>query len=380
MGETGAVDVVGAAEKLAPEARGRADETERGRRVPPDLVTDIARAGLFRMALPAAYGGVQADAADLLRAIEVMAEADGATGWCVMIGATTAATAALLPPDAADEIYGRDPLIVTGGVYAPHGRARRVDGGYRVAGRWPFASGCQHCAWLTGGVMVEDDGPGPPRVLFFPAADVEIIDTWSVAGLEGTGSHDIAVTDVFVPAGREVVPGVDRPRVEGALYRFPIFGLLALGVGAVALGIARAAITELIGMAAGKTPTGGRRTLAERAVVQTDVAQAEVALRAARALFYAAVGEAWAAASAGAVTVEHRLSLRLAATHAAATAAKVVDAMYLAGGGSAVYRSHLLQRCFRDAHVITQHMIVTPATWELEGRLLLGVPTDTTLL
>lgn len=380
MGETVAVDVTAEAARLAPVVRARAVETERARRVPPDLVADIAAAGLFRMALPSDYGGVQADAADLLRAIEVMAEGDGATGWCVMIGATTAAAAALLPPDAADEIYGRDPLVVTGGVYAPHGRARRVDGGYRVTGRWPFASGCQHCAWLTGGVIVEDDGPGPPRLLYFPATDVEIIDTWSVAGLEGTGSHDIAVTDAFVPTGREVVPGVDRPRVEGALYQFPIFGLLALGVGAVALGIGRAAITELIGMAAGKTPTGGRRALAERTVVQTDVAQAEAALRAARALFYGAVDESWDAATHGEVAVDQRLSLRLAATHAAATAAKVVDAMYLAGGGSAVYRSHALQRCFRDAHVITQHMIVASATWELEGRLLLGIPTDTTLL
>ena len=377
MAETGEVDVVAAAARLSPTVRAAADEAERGRRMPPALVAEVAEAGLFRMAVPSAYGGLEAPAVEMLHALEMLAQADGAAGWCVMIGATTGAAAALLPPDAAKEIYAADPLVVTGGVYAPHGRATRVDGGYRVTGRWPFASGCQHCAWLVGGVVVEGDPPGPPRLLYFPANDVEIIDTWSVAGLEGTGSHDIAVTDAFVPAGRETVLGVDRPQVDGRLYAFPVFGLLAVGVASVALGIGRAAIDELLAMAGGKTPTGSRRTVAERAVVQTDVAKAEAALRAARALYYESVAAAWDAEEIG---IDERVSLRLAATHAVATAAAVTDAMYLAGGGSAVYRSNRLQRCFRDAHVITQHMIVAPATWELEGRLLLGVPTDTTLL
>ena len=376
MGEPGAIDVIATAARLAVDVSACADETEHGRRLPRDLVDAFAGAGLFRMAVPAAYGGLEASAADLLQAIEVVSEADGATGWCLMIGATTGAAAALLPADVAVEIYGSDPLVVTGGVFAPHGRAQRVEGGYRVTGRWPFASGCEHCAWLSAGVVVDGDPPGPPRLLYFPASDVEIIDTWTVSGMEGTGSHDIAVHDVFVPAGREVVPGIDRPQVDGRLYRFPVFGLLALGVGAVALGIGRAAINELVGMAAGKTPTGGRRTLAERPVVQTEVAQAEAALRGARALFYDSVNAAWD----GKVDVPSRTAVRLAATHAVSTAADVTLAMYRAGGGSAIYRSNRLQRCFRDANVITQHMIVAPATWELEGRLLLGVPTDTTLL
>lgn len=349
----------------------------------------MAEAGLFRMCVPQIFGGAEVDAATMVEAIEELAKADGSAGWCAMICATSGLVSAYLPEDTAREVYAQGPTVVTGGVYAPHGRASVVAGGYRVSGRWPFASGCEHCTWLMGGCVVLDDGKprllanGQPdsRMMLFPAADVEIIDTWTVSGLRGTGSHDIAVTDRFVPEGRSVSLITDRPGQPGPLYTFPVFGLLALGIAGVALGIARSAIDELVRLAAAKTPTSNRRRLGERAVIQMQVAEAEALLRAARAFLFDAIGDAWQSAQgAGALSVTQRAVLRLAATHAATSAAKVVDLMYTAGGGTSIYAASALQRQFRDIHVVTQHMMVAQPTYELTGRIFLGVDTDTSML
>jgi len=219
------------------------------------------------------------------------------------------------------------------------------------------------------------------RLMLFPASDARIIDTWTVSGLRGTGSHDIAVDDLFVPASRSLSLITDRPRERGPLYVFPVFGLLALGIAAVALGIARRAIDELIRLAAGKTPTGSRRPLAERPVVQAQVAEAEAALGSARAFTFETVAAAWQAARAeGMLDVRQRALLRLAATHATLAAARAVDLAYHAGGGTAVYATSQLQRQFRDIHVVTQHMMVAPATLEVVGRILLGLDADTSTL
>lgn len=378
-----------AARALAPTIRARADEIEAGRRLPADLARQMAEAGLFRLLVPASLGGAEADPATLLNVIEAVAEADGAAGWCVMIGATSGLTAAYLPETAAREIYGADPAAITGGVFAPMGKAVAVDGGYQVSGQWQWASGSQNCAWLMGGSVILDDGKprllenGMPdsRMMLFPADQVEIIDTWQAAGLCGTGSHDMAVADRFVPAERSVSLITDRPRANGPLYTFPVFGLLAMGIAAVTLGIARRSISELIELAQAKTPTLSRSKLAKRSRVQSDLAEAEAMLRSARAFLFEATAAAWdSASSAGEIPLEERTDLRLAASHAVRAAAGAVDLMYNAGGGSAVFRTSPLQRCFRDVHVATQHMMVSPTTFELTGRLLLGLDTDTAML
>jgi alkylation response protein AidB-like acyl-CoA dehydrogenase len=365
-----------------------AEQIERDRRLPTDLVRELAGAGLFRMCVPRALGGGEVDAATMVRAIEAVAQADGAAGWCVMIGATSGLVSAYLPESAAREIYG-DPNMVTGGVFAPHGKAITVDGGYRATGRWAFASGCQHCGWLMGGCVVIDAGQprllpsGLPdvRMVLFPASDAEVIDTWNVSGLRGTGSHDIAVRDLVVPHERSVSLLTDRPRQSGPLYVFPVFGLLALGIAGVALGIARRAIDELIQIAGAKTPSGSRKRLADRAIIQMHVAQAEALLRAGRAFLFESVEQTWdAAVTRGAIALEQRALLRLAATHATTSAAQAVDLMYNAGGGTSIYATSPLQRCFRDIHVVTQHMMVAAPTYEVSGRVLLGIDTDTSQL
>lgn len=373
--------------ELAPRIRAAALQIEQGRRLLPELAVELAQQGLFRMCVPQALGGLEVDAATLVRVIEATAIADGSTGWCVMIGATSGMTAAYLPAAAGRTMYAT-PTAIAGGVFAPMGKAIQVDGGYRVSGRWSFASGCQHCDWLMGGCVIIEDGKprmlpaGVPetRMMLFPAGAAEVHDTWDVAGLRGTGSHDIRVHDLFVPAEFSVSFTLDRPQYPGRLYAFPVFGLLALGIAGVALGIARRAIDELCGLATDKTPTGSRRKLVDRAVVQMQVAQAEAQLRAARALVFDTIDDSWQAAATAPLDLTARALLRLAATHATATAAQVVDLMYSAGGGSAIYAHHPLQRCLRDVHVATQHMMVAQPTYELTGRVLLGVETDTTLL
>ncbi|HUI28128.1 MAG TPA: acyl-CoA dehydrogenase family protein [Candidatus Kryptonia bacterium] len=379
---------ISAARRLAAGIRDRADEIERERRLPAELVAALSEAGLFRLCVPRSLGGGEVDVTTMIRAIEEIAYADGSAGWCVMIGATSGLVSGYLAADAAREIYGAASAI-TGGVFAPLGNATVVESGYRVSGRWAFASGCQHCGWLMGGCVVFDDGKprllssGLPdsRMMLFPLRDVEIIDTWTVAGLRGTGSHDMAVKELFVPAERSVALVTDRPQQSGPLYAFPVFGLLALGIAGVALGIARNAIDELIRLAGAKTPSGSRRKLADRAVIQMQVAQAEALLRSARAFLFETVNETWQAAqSEGAISIQRRALLRLAATHTTISCAGVVDLMYNAGGGTSIYATNPLQRCFRDIHVVTQHMMVAPPTFELAGRFFLGLDADASML
>lgn len=361
--------VVDAAAALAPRVAELAAEGERQRRLPAELVEAFRSAGLFSMGVPAELGGGEVPVLEMVDAIETIARADAAAAWCVMIQATSGVLGAYLDPEPAAEIFGRGDAVL-GGVYAPSGKADPVEGGYRVSGRWSFASGSSHCTWLCGGAAIEG---AAPRLMLFPAAEVEILDTWHVSGLAGTGSNDLQVTDVFVPAGRTVSLTGDRPRQGGQLYKFPVFGFLALGIAAVALGTARGAVDDLLELAGGKTPTGSRRKLAERPHTQASLAMAEANLAGARHFLRHAVGQSWAAAATGELNLGHRARLRLAATHATHASASVVDVMYGLGGGSSIYLKSTLQRRFRDVHAATQHMMVGQPTYELAGRALLGL-------
>lgn len=220
------------------------------------------------------------------------------------------------------------------------------------------------------------DGCRSPFVFFSPG-DVQLLDTWHVAGLRGTASTDYQVRDAFVPDGRwvDAVNG-PRPPEDGPLYRLPLFGTLAAGVASVLVGLGRRAIAELVSLG-GKQPTGSSKVLAERAVIQVEAARAEASVRSSRALLRDVVGDCWTRVNAGdELTGEDRRLLRLAATHAAEQCAAAVDRCYHAGGGTVVYEDSPLQRVFRDAHVATQHGMVAPRTLEPLGRMLMGLPTD----
>jgi alkylation response protein AidB-like acyl-CoA dehydrogenase len=380
--------LIATARAIAPAIAARAEEIERARRLPADLARTIAEAGLFRMMVPSSLGGHELEPAASMHVIEEIARADASVGWCVMIAATSAMKAAYLPPAVAKEVYG-DPLTIAGGVFAPMGRAVPEGDGYRLNGRWQWVSGGANCQWLSGGAAIVEDGKprllanGFPdaRMMIFPASKARLVDTWHVTGLSGSGSGDMVVEDLHVPSSHTVSIISDKPREPGPLYRFPTFGLLSMGIAAVMLGNARGAIGDLVALAGAKKPQGSRRTLAERVGAQSELAQAEARLRGARAFFHEAIGEAWVKAVAGAeLTTEDRASLRLAATHATRTSADVARAMYDLGGGSSLFLSSPLQRRFRDAHAGTAHMMIAPQTYELTGRVLMGLPTDASLL
>jgi alkylation response protein AidB-like acyl-CoA dehydrogenase len=360
---------------VAVAASRRASEIEAARRLPADLVEALAVTGVFKLWVPAVYGGAQAHLCDGLDAIEEVAYHDGSTGWCVMIATTTGLCAGFLPPAHATAIYGPSDVI-TGGFAMPAGTATPSAGGLRVDGRWSWGSGTDHCTSICGGVRLVDSDPPRTPVVFFDIADVELIDTWHVAGLKGTASGDYAVRGAFVPEGRWVEFG-GEPVVDDPLYRVSFLGALAIGVAAVVVGLGRRAIDELLGMAA-KIPAGSSRSLAERPVVQAQLATADAAVRSARAFLHAAAEECWAAATAGhPVTGELRRLMRLAATDAVMRCAGAVDVCYHAAGGSAVFETHPLQRVFRDTHVATQHGMVAARTLETLGRMQFGLPTDT---
>jgi alkylation response protein AidB-like acyl-CoA dehydrogenase len=254
-----------------------------------------------------------------------------------------------------------------------------------VSGRWAYCSGISHAAVFFAGCMI-DNGEGPtgakptPSVVAIPQHELEIIDTWHTLGLRGTGSHDVAAGELFVPTAR-AFSLLDGPLLDRPLYRFPIFGYFALSIGAAALGNARGMIEEFSALAAHKVGQGSTRTLAQRPATHAALAQAEASLRAARAVYYEAIEGAWEAAQEPEpVPVARRNDLRLAATYAVRTSAEVVRSLFDLGGGSAIYDDSPLQRRFRDAHTATAHFQVNAASRELPGRILLDQQADTALL
>lgn len=374
-----------AVKEIGPVIAARSEEIEQARTLPLDVVELIKPTGAFRLYVPDDLDGPGVTAWESLQIIEELAYHDGASGWCAMIGSTTSLMSSSLPDPFARDIFG-SPDAIGGGFAMPLGRATLVDGGLRVSGRWSWGSGTRHCTWVGGGcLIVGDDGAPAPRAdglaapfVFFDRTDVEFIDNWDVSGLCGTGSGDYQVTDVFVPEGRWAQIGSTKPVRDNSLSRFSFFGLFACAVAATSMGIGRRAVDELVKLAESKTPQGSAKPLSNRTPVQADVAIAEAQLGAAWSFLHASITGAWATAEAGELpTVEQRRQLRLAATHAAQTAADVAELMYKAGGGAAVYKTSPLQRLFRDAFVATQHVMVAPRSFELSGRIRLGLETNT---
>jgi alkylation response protein AidB-like acyl-CoA dehydrogenase len=382
-------DTLNDAREVAAEIMPRADEIEAARRVPVDIITDMRSRGMFLQCVPRALGGREAHPLETLRMIEEIAKGDGSTAWVAMVASTTALLSGYLDDHWATAIYGTDPNVITAGATAPTGSAVRVDGGIEVTGRWQWGSGCDHADWLVAGSLLVDEAGEPVldengarhHLLPLLAADqIEILDTWYVHGMAGSGSADFTAARAFVPDGRWLRFGFSHPRLPG-LYQFPLLGFLGLGVCSISLGLARRAIDELVSLASDKVPTASRNTLATRRYVQSAVAESEAAVRSARALLREAVDGAFETAiSGGPLTVEHRALLRLATTNASRRSAEAVDLMYNAAGGTPVYNRSPLSRIFRDMHVATQHIMVGPPTYELVGRHYLGMEIETSEL
>jgi alkylation response protein AidB-like acyl-CoA dehydrogenase len=364
-------------QRLAPAIAARADEIEAGRRLPRDLLDELSRAGCWRMVLPPSHGGIGASLPEAMRVIEVLAGADASTGWTVMIGAGSWCDLAALPRATFDALYGGDRDVITAGAFNPTGSIEPVDGGYRVQGRWAFASGCEHADVFYGNCVesIVDGHPQLRAAVFLPS-EVTIEDTWNVSGLRGTGSHHFRA-DVVVPADRTFIPLVGEPCIDDPIVHFPIPSLFGFVVASVAIGIAQGAIDDILALATAKVPLLASAPLATNPRFQYELAHADTELRAARTYLYEMAEHAWDVACIRAdFTLGDLARLRAASVWATTRAAAVVDFAYSAGGGTSLYCTSPLQRRHRDIHALTQHFIVRPDTLTTAGAILGGQDVD----
>lgn len=342
------------------------------------------------MLLPRSLGGGELDPGTFAAVVEEIAKADASTAWCLCQACGCSMSAAYLALETAHEIFGPPDAILAWGP-GPDARAVAVDGGYLLTGTWSFASGCRHATWLgayapihdaDGGRRRKPDGSGEARTMLFPAEDAELLDVWHVGGLRGTASDSFRVANLFVPRERAIRRDDPAERQQsGPLYCFPIGSLYASGFAGVALGIARGTLDALVDLARHKMPRGMARALRASAVVQSQVAQAEAQLSAARLYLHATLDAIWAAVGrTSAITLEQRVQIRLASTFAIHQAKLVVDAMYHAAGASAIFTSGPFDRRFRDLHAVTQQLQGRQAHFETVGQFLLGLEPDTAFL
>jgi indole-3-acetate monooxygenase len=371
-------DVLDAARRLAPAIAARADDVEVGRRLPRDLLDELITAGVFRLVRPATHGGVGADLPGAMRVFEALARADASVGWTAMIGSGSWCDLASLPRASFDELFSGAPDVITAGVFSPSGSVAVEGDGYRVTGRWSFASGCEHADWIYGN-CIEGVVDGVPRLrtAVFSPGQVVIEDTWSVSGLCGTGSHHFHVDSVLVPAELTLNPMADPPAVDAPIVRVPPPSLFALAVAGVALGAAQGAMDDIVAVAADKVPLLRSRPLGTSPTFQLELATADTELRAARALIYETAEAAWeAAVAATELTLPDRARIRAAAAWATERAADTVRAAFRAGGGDSIYAASPLQRRLRDIDALSQHFLVRRDTLTTAGAILAGQDVD----
>jgi alkylation response protein AidB-like acyl-CoA dehydrogenase len=380
-----------AARALAPEIRARAREGERLRTMPPDLAGRVEAAGLFALWLPRSLGGLELDPMTIVKIIEEISYADGSAGWTVLIGTSTALFA-WLEPDVARELIADRPYGASTCVIAPTGSAAPGGAGsLTVSGRWAFNTGVRHARFSqVAAVVLDDQGvprtgdDGVPqwRLAFFPTDRGQIVDTWDSAGLRGTGSHDLVLERLRVPAELFVNPVESEPCHDGPLWRFPVFAYLNVILMGFPLGVARRALDDFADLARTKTRgLGQRKLLADDPHVQVQLAAAEGVLRSARVFAFDVIGRMWDTARAGALlSLDQRAELSLATQHAMQAAVTAVDGVFRLAGASAVYADQSLQRCFRDLHTIDTHTFLSAEARSRYSRHLLGVPQPSQLL
>jgi alkylation response protein AidB-like acyl-CoA dehydrogenase len=382
---TDAEGFVAAARALTPTIRAQRVEIERDRSLPAPLVREMADAGFFSLWFARSLGGPELTTVDFFHVIEELSRADGAVGWCALVAAGYSRLSGYLDDDVAREIFG-DGSTVVAGTINPTGRAVPVPGGFKLTGQWSYGSFIGHSAWTVGSsIIVEDGAPrrgpdGAPdmRLMLFPTSAVEIIDTWRVGGLRGTGSHDFRVADLFVPEERAIAAFTAKPVRPGTLFAAPFITVFAMALATAPLGIARAAIEAFVELAEGKTPIGGSAKLRDKASAQADVGKAEALVRSARAFLIDELQGIWDTVAKGEMpSVRQRAVARLAAAQAASASAQAVDLIYNAAGGTALYETSLIERCFRDVHATTQHVGIASANFEISGRVLLGLDPGT---
>jgi alkylation response protein AidB-like acyl-CoA dehydrogenase len=350
------------------------DKAEVNRASSPQVFAELSDAGLHRMWVSRALGGGGATLSAGIAVIQLISRHDASVSWQVGVQGAIGRISDYLPEDAARTIFSTHDKLVVGSVH-PTGTAERVPGGFRLSGRWGFASGSAGAAWIVSAARVTEGGAptGEVRMLFTPIADVTMLDTWYTTGLAATGSHDYAVHDVFVPEDH-TVDGADmtRPAAPRASrgYGIGYYDFGPFTAAATVLGIADLALDTFTELAASKVPSEGKVTLKNSHTVQDRLARARASVRAAHTLVDDA---AWNAEQHGDTGGDELSALvRLACTFAAQSATQAVDAVYEMAGATSTYRSHPLERCFRDVHTAVKHITLAPANYEMVGEYLLG--------
>ena len=376
-------DPLARARALGDDIAAAADEIERTRRIPAALLDQLHGARLCRMLLPRAFGGDEVEPGTYLLALETVARHDASVAWNLFTANSAVLIAPHLEPATARAIFGPANALVAWG--PPNATVARVEpGGYRVSGRWDFASGCRSATWMGlhchvaepgGALRLNAAGRPAIRTMLFPVEKARLIDTWDTIGLRGTASDSYSVEDLFVPdafTGTREEP--ESRRDPGPLYAFPMQGLYAIGVAGVALGTAGAMLDAFQELAARKTPRGLSR-LADSAAIQSGVAQAEARLGAARAYALETLAEIYARAMPdAAIDVPDRARVRLSASNAIQGSIEVADWIYKRAGVDAIFRGGPFQRRFRDIHTLSQQIQSRDAQFEAVGQVMLGRP------
>lgn len=358
-----------------------ADEIERSQRIPEPLLTRLHESRLLRLAIPRCLGGEEAPPADYLLAVEEIARHEGSVGWNVFVANAAALIAPYIPLAAAHEIFSDPRALVAWGPPNPV-KAKVVDGGYRVSGRWDFASGCRQATWMGVHCRIEEPdgslrqdryGRSMIRTLLFPAEKATLLGNWNPIGLKGTASESYTVEDLFVP---EAFTGLreepETRRDPGPLYAFTMYGLYATGVAGTSLGIARGMLENFIDLARDKTPRGLSR-LADTPAIQSGAAKAEARLGSARAYLLEALRDIYARApDTGPIALEDRARIRLAATNAIHAGIEIADWVYKQAGVSAIFPGTPFERRFRDIHTLSQQIQARDAHYENVGKILFG--------
>jgi alkylation response protein AidB-like acyl-CoA dehydrogenase len=383
--------VIARAEAVRTAVAAASAEIENTRRLPPALLDRLHEAGLFRLLLPRSSNGIETDPLTFFHVIETIARADASTAWCLSQAGGCAMSAAYLDVPVAHAIFGNDPRAVLAWGPGPKVRAIECEGGYKVTGVWAFASGGRHATWLgahcpiyqaDGSPRLDAGGVQQERTMLVRAEDVAWTDIWNTVGLRGTASDQFGLEDFFVRADHSITREFDREcRESGPLYRMGSGTCYQVGFAGVACGIARGALDHFVDIARNKVPRGFKSPLRDNAVIQSNLAQAEVNLRAARGFVLQSMADVWKDLSAGAtITVEQRITVRMAATHAIHKAREAVDFAYGAAGATAIFENHPLERRFRDIHTVTQQLQGRLSHFETVGAWMMGADADLTFV
>jgi alkylation response protein AidB-like acyl-CoA dehydrogenase len=375
-----------AARALADQCDARAREGERLRTMPADLVAQLRAAGMFGLATPRSLGGAELPAAATVEVVEEMSRADGSAGWTVLIG-NSSAFLAWLDPSVAATLLTDLPAPVSAAVFAPTGHLTAAsENRFRLAGRWSYSSGSAHADLFIGGALVMDAGGprvigdrgGDWRLAVVPTSDVTVRDTWDSVGLRGTGSHDVTVAGLPVPAEHTMSPVFEPARHDGPLWRLPFFTLVGVTMAGLPLGVARRALDELLAIASTKVRPPGPDPIGCDGDVQVAIARAEGALQAARAFVFETLGQLWDSALSGDVPSDaQRARFLLANQHAMRVAVDAVATATGFGGMAALRPEHPLQRCLRDIHAADQHIYFAQAATKRYAKARLGIEQET---